>query len=110
MKGTIQLSGLRPDYNYALALNGRRGDPSNDVLLGIDCGSPELCGNWDGEGYWNFKTDLHTDSQGNASDTINVPLPPLDYHVKFFVKDPVPDVWCIALYNNHLIFSVEESD
>jgi hypothetical protein len=32
LKGVVQLSGLKPDHIYALALNGWPGHPSNDVL------------------------------------------------------------------------------
>lgn len=105
LKGTIQLSGLKPGHSYVLTLNGWPGDSDiNDALA--NCGSPGDCGFYGDEGFWNFMR-VHTDGNGNASDSLNVPLPPLEYSVKFFVKDPATRDWCVVLYNNSFEFSVQ---
>lgn len=100
LKGTVNLSGLTPQHTYALTLNGWLNRPGNDALA-------QYNRNREGEGYMDFDT-VQTDERGNAQVGLNVSLPPSEYDVKFFVKDPASN-WCVVLYNDHLRFVVEQS-
>lgn len=94
LKGTVKLSGLRPQLNYTLTLNGWPGQPGNNLLPQPGTG---------GERYDDFGV-AHIDEMGNAEVELNVPLSRGEYHVKFFVKDPD---WQIVLHHDHLRFTVE---
>jgi len=105
-QGTIDLSGLEPGQTYRLTLNGWRGVPPNDELCKIDCTSQ-------GEGFWDFNTQVTTDEGGKVSQRLEAVLPSgvelypdTTYKVKFFVKEGAPR-YCAVLGNDEFRFTVE---
>lgn len=106
-EGTISLSGLESGQKYRLTLNGWRGVPPNDELCKINCTSQ-------GEGYWDFDTEVIADESGTVSQRrleavlpSGVELyPDTTYKVKFFVKEGPPD-YCTVLGHDEFWFTVE---
>jgi len=107
---TVKLSGLKPETEYQLTLNGRNGGDGNDELAN-NCPNPNgpkegyeyawECGYWSSgteqEGFWNFDMKATTDSNGNYEKTYYLEMPeghygiPEDnnppYGVGFIVKE-----------------------
>jgi len=91
---TVRLSGLKPNTEYQLTLNGRDGNDGNDKL-GNNCANPNgpkegynyawECGFWNGgtgtEGFWNFDMRATTDSEGNYEKTYYLQMPEGHYGI-----------------------------
>jgi hypothetical protein len=104
----VELTGLKPNTDYQLTLNGRNGGDGN-TELGGNCDNPNApasgyayaweCGTWAGgtgqEGFWNFDMTATTDSSGNFHDTYSLEMPtghygiggPITFGVGFIVKE-----------------------
>ena len=92
-KGNIVLKKLKPNHNYILTFNSKRGGSGGKNL-------PERYGN---EYKWDF-LQLSTDSEGNCKKKIKRRLNIDNYDIKFFVKDT--DDWQIVLYTDFLNFEI----
>ncbi|MCD6415043.1 MAG: hypothetical protein J7L23_05460, partial [Candidatus Diapherotrites archaeon] len=91
---TVKLSGLKPETEYQLTLNGRNGNDGNDELA-YNCPNPNgpkegyeyawECGYWTGEtgqeGFWNFDMTATTDGDGDYEKTYFLEMPEGHYGI-----------------------------
>ena len=106
-QGTLQVSGLAPNATYHLCLNGKPGQPPNDIVQ-----KPGYGGSTEkGEGYWDFRL-ITTDGTGGRRDVkLEVTVPTegwregQTYDVKFFVKDAN---YRVVLFNDQFLFRVKK--
>jgi hypothetical protein len=101
----VTLNGLTPDESYWLSINAISLDsPENDILGRLKIPG-WLPGAFHGsEGYWDLK-EIKIDSQGRYAEQLILPLPPLTYGVKFFVKKRPGG--SIVLHRDALLFTVD---
>ena len=98
-KGKILASGLRPNHEYLLTLNGWANHESNKLLI-------KQCKIWEptGEGYCDFKI-VTTDSKGSISKDIEKLLDKGLYKVKLLIKDT--SNWTVVWSDDTLKFKVK---
>jgi hypothetical protein len=95
---SLELRGLEPKHQYVLTINGKRWHVSNKVLR-------TKFQSYGEEGYYDFGK-VTTDKKGNLNKKLSLELPPGDYNLKIFVKDP-SNQWLPVLFNDFLIFKIE---
>ena len=91
------LTGLAPDHNYLLTLNGNPELPGNDLLPDTVPGNPR-------EKYLDFLTAT-TDQKGGYEATFGIVLPAGAYKVRFYVKDTAD--FKIVLYHDYFPCAVK---
>jgi hypothetical protein len=109
----VNLENLKPDTSYQLTLQGRSGNDGN-TELGERCDNPNApadgytctweCGNWSGEGFWNFDLNAMTDSNGDFNEIYELELPighygpgpATDSPIGFIVKEITNNDSCIG--------------
>jgi len=98
-KGKIKVSGLLPDHEYVLTLNGWANHESNKLLI-------KQCQLWKptGEGYCDFKK-VKTDSNGSINKDLEELLDKGLYKVKFLIKDT--SNWTVVWTDDTVKFKVK---
>jgi hypothetical protein len=93
----VTLTGLTPNHQYILTLNGNPQRAGNDKLM-------ETVDHNKKEKYYDFLT-VTTDANGSYHATFGIRLPAGRYDVRFYVKDTTD--FKIILYHDFFKFAVE---
>ncbi|MFH1294912.1 MAG: hypothetical protein ABIH90_03170, partial [Candidatus Aenigmatarchaeota archaeon] len=116
LEATVELSGLKPNTQYQLTLQGRDGNDGN-TALGNNCANPNApadgytctweCGFGAGgtgnEGFWNFDLKAMTDANGDYTYTYDLGMPvghygigpAHDFGFGLIVKEILSDDSCV---------------
>ena len=102
-KGRFEISGLKPDHEYVLCINGYAKHKSNKTLINYCDGYDEPTS----EGYCDF-AEVLTDKNGFLEINIEEELPKGKYKIKFLVKDPKAD-WAVVWCEDLVKFKIKEA-
>lgn len=92
----LSLSGLLPNHDYILTLNGNPALPGNDLFLSAVPGNPK-------ERYYDFLI-VKSDAQGGYEASLGIYLKPGSYKARCYLKDTSD--FKIVLYRDYFPFEV----
>jgi hypothetical protein len=109
---SIRLSGLEPGATYVLCLDTV--EPGSDTshalgnlgLPGWPLGAFVRTENGDEHGFWDFEK-FKADATGSYSETVQLPLPPMDYRLRLLVKRSPSEGSRSLLQSETLLVSVD---
>jgi len=111
---SVRLRGLVPDSQYVLCLNPWEPDsPTSQRLGSLGVHGWPLGAIYDNplgykEGHWNF-VKIKTNARGVFEQAFSLPLPPLDYRIRFLVKTAPTHGSVSVLQSDALLMAVSPS-